>query len=270
MTIHFSLSLSEVSYKFPHLSYVKSFLIDTFQHWLLYDKLSSNNNIDNYHHVNVVQICVSELTTCKAFVLYNAYITVLTCVNTDVNSVLEVNQQQLALYAHSSQTMVILTLFNDNILFVQNCITLNQMRTHQSLYINTILIQSQSMLISISCTYCQKCSMTLFLKCCCTSEHFSECCSNCKWCDYAAHCSVCNNDVLIVILNNENNNNTDENECIVKLRQIASALLSQVCNETDAQLIISKYKKNTMKREKRASYRSEKIMCFSLRVLVSN
>jgi hypothetical protein len=31
--------------------------------------------------------------------------------------------------------------------------------------------------------------------------------------------------------------------------------MSQVCNETDAQLIISKYKKNTMKRKRRASYR---------------
>ena len=46
--------------------------------------------------------------------------------------------------------------------------------------------------------------------------------------------------------------------------------LSRVHNETDAWLIISKYKKNTMKEKKRASYRSEKIMCFSLRVLVSN
>ena len=47
-------------------------------------------------------------------------------------------------------------------------------------------------------------------------------------------------------------------------------LMSQVHNETDAQLIIFKYKKNTMKRKRKASYRSEKIMCFSLRVLVSN
>ncbi len=46
--------------------------------------------------------------------------------------------------------------------------------------------------------------------------------------------------------------------------------MSQVCNETDAQLIISKYKKNTMKRKRKASYKSEKIMCLSLRVLVSN
>jgi len=46
--------------------------------------------------------------------------------------------------------------------------------------------------------------------------------------------------------------------------------MSQVCNETNAQLIISKYKKNTMKRKRRASYKSEKIMCFSLRVLISN
>ncbi len=46
--------------------------------------------------------------------------------------------------------------------------------------------------------------------------------------------------------------------------------VSWVHNEIDAQLIISKYKKNTMKRKRKASYRSEKIMCFSLRVLVSN
>jgi len=46
--------------------------------------------------------------------------------------------------------------------------------------------------------------------------------------------------------------------------------MSQVCNEINAQLIISKYKKNTMKRKRKASYRSEKIMCFSSRVLVSN
>ncbi len=45
--------------------------------------------------------------------------------------------------------------------------------------------------------------------------------------------------------------------------------MSQVCNETDAQLIMFKYKKNTIKKKRRASYRSEKIMCFSLKVLVS-
>jgi hypothetical protein len=36
------------------------------QHWLLYNKLSSNNNNNNNHHVSVVQVCVSELTTCRA------------------------------------------------------------------------------------------------------------------------------------------------------------------------------------------------------------
>jgi len=47
-------------------------------------------------------------------------------------------------------------------------------------------------------------------------------------------------------------------------------LLLWVCNETDAQLIIFKYKKNTMKRKRKASYKSERIMCFSLKILVSN
>ncbi len=67
--------------------------------------------------------------------------------------------------------------------------------------------------------------MMLFLKCCHTSKHFNECCDNCKWHDHTAHCSVCNNDVLIVILNDENDDSTDEGECIAKLRQIASILL---------------------------------------------
>ncbi len=191
----------------------------------MYDKLSSNNNINNYHYINVVQVCVSKLITCRALVLYNAYIVVFVCVNTNVNFVLKVDQQQLALYAHFSQTMVILALLNDNILFVQNCITSQQMRTHQLLYINAILIQSQNILISDSCTDCQKHDMTLFLKCHHTLKHFNECYSNCKWCDHAAHCSVHNNDVLIVILNNENNNSADEDECIVKSRWIALILL---------------------------------------------
>jgi len=141
--------------------------------------LSSNNN-NNYHYVSVIQICVSELTTCKTLVLYNTYIVVLVFTDIDVNSVLKVDQQQLALYAHFSQTMIILSLLSDNVLFVQTHITLQQMRTHQLSYINTILIQSQNVLISDSCTDCQKHSMMSFLQCCCTSKHFSECCSNCK------------------------------------------------------------------------------------------
>jgi len=69
--------------------------------------------------------------------------------------------------------------------------------------------------------------MTLFLKCCHTSKHFSECCSNYKWCDHAAHCSVCNNDVLIVILNDENNNDVNEGEPAAQSRQITSVLLTE-------------------------------------------
>ncbi len=211
-------------------SLLSSFVCETFldwifQHWLLYNKLSSKNN-NNYHHVSVVQICVSELTTCKALVLYNTYIVAFVFVNIDVNSVLEIDQQQLASYTHFFQTMIILTLLSDNILFVQICITLQQMRTHQLLYINAILIQSQSILIFNSCTDCQKCNMMLFLKCYHMSEHFNECCNNCKWCDHAAHYFICNNDVLIVILNNKNNNDINESECIAKSKQTASTLLS--------------------------------------------
>ncbi len=57
---------------------------------------------------------------------------------------------------------------------------------------------------------------------------------------------------------------------ISAVHQCITVSVSRVCNETDAQLVISKYKKNTMKRKRKALYRSKKIMCFSLRVLVSN
>jgi len=46
--------------------------------------------------------------------------------------------------------------------------------------------------------------------------------------------------------------------------------MSQICNETNTQLIMSKYKKNTMKRKRKALYKDKKIKCFSLKVLVSN
>ncbi len=242
-TIHFSLSVSEVSYKpltshttsfflFSSTSSLTTFVCETFldwicQHWLLYNKRSSNN-INNNNNVSVIQVCISELTAHRALILYNVYVAALTLVTVDEDSVLFVDQQQLTQYTHSSQTRGILMLFDVNVLFVQLCILLNQMRTHQSSYINVILIQSQSVLISVSCTNCQTCSMTLFLKCCHTSEHFNECCSNCKWHDHAAHCSVCNNDVLIVILNNENNNNVNENEPAAQLRRITSVLLTEV------------------------------------------
>jgi hypothetical protein len=119
------------------------------QHWLSYNKLSSNNNNNNNHHVSVIQVCVSELTTCRAHFVQHLFV-ILILTDTDVNSVLFVDQQQLADML-TSQTMIILALLSDNVLFVQNCITLTQMRTHQSLYINVILIQSQSV------DFCQLC-----------------------------------------------------------------------------------------------------------------
>ncbi len=195
-----------------------------FSHWLLYDRYSSNNH-NNNNNVSVIQVCVSELTAHRALILYNAYVVALVCAAADVDLVLFVDQQQFALYTHSSQTMVILMLLDVNVLFVQHCITLNQIRTHWLLYINVILIQSQGMLILNSCINCWEHSMTFFSECCHISEHFSECCSNCKWCDHTAHCSVCNNDVLIIISDNENNNDVNEGEHIARLRQIASASL---------------------------------------------
>ncbi len=195
------------------------------QHWLSYNKLSSNN-INNNNNVSVIQVHVSELTAHRVLVLYDAYVAALFLVTVDVDSVLFVDQQQFTQYVHFSQIRVILVLLNVNVLFVQLHITLNQVRTHQLSYINVILIQSQSVLILINCANCQACGMTLFLKCHCTSKHFNECYSNCKWRDHACCCSVCNNDILIVISDDENNNNdVNESEPVAQSRRIASTLL---------------------------------------------
>ncbi len=41
--------------------------------------------------------------------------------------------------------------------------------------------------------------------------------------------------------------------------------MSQVHNETDTQLIISKYKKNTMKKKRRALYKDKKVSALVLK-----
>jgi len=68
------------------------------------------------------------------------YVAALALVSVDVDLILFVDQQQLAQYTHFSRTRIIIMLLSVNVLFVQQCITLNQMRTHCSLYINAILI----------------------------------------------------------------------------------------------------------------------------------
>jgi len=143
----------------------------------------------------------------------------------DDDLVLFVDQQQLILYAYFSQTMIILMLLNVNVLFVQLHITLNQMRTHQLLYINAILIQSQGVLISVNYINFQKHSITFFSECCCMSKHFNKCYNNCKWHDHTACCFICNNNVLIVISDDENNNSVNENEHAAQSRQITLMLL---------------------------------------------
>ena len=58
------------------------------------------------------------------------YVAALALAGVDVNSVLFIGQQQLAQYAHFSQTKVILALPGVDVLFVQLCITSDQVRTH--------------------------------------------------------------------------------------------------------------------------------------------
>jgi len=188
----------------------------------LYDKFSSNNINNNNNNVSVIWVRILKLTAHRALILYNAYVAALVLAAVNVDSVLFVGQQQLALYAHFLQTKGILVLFSVNVSFVWLHITLNQVRMHWLLYINVILIQSQGVLMPAGCLNCQAHSMALFLKCHCTSEHFNECCSNCKWRDHAHCCSVHNNDVLIVILNDENDNNdVNENKPAAQPRRIA-------------------------------------------------
>ncbi len=169
LTIHSSLSVSEVSYKslISHTtslflssltSSLTTFVCETFlnwicQHWLLYNKLSSNN-INNNNNVSVIQVCISKLTAHRALILYNVYVVTLILAGVNVDSILFVDQQQLTQYTHFSQTRIIIVLSDVNISFVWQCITSNQIRTHCLLYINAILIQSQSMLISVSCNNC--------------------------------------------------------------------------------------------------------------------
>jgi len=95
----------------------------------LYDKFSSNN-INNNNNVSVIQVHISELTAHRVLILYNVYVAALILAAVNVDSVLFVDQQQLAQYTHFSQTRGILALLSVNVLFVQLCITLNQVRTH--------------------------------------------------------------------------------------------------------------------------------------------
>ncbi len=134
LTIHSSLFVSEVSYKpltscttFLFLSSSTSSLT-TFvceislnwicQHWLLYNKLSSNN-INNNNNVSVIWVCISKLTAHRALILYNVYVAALILVSVNVDSVLFVDQQQLIQYTHFSQTRVIIVLLSVNVSFIQ-------------------------------------------------------------------------------------------------------------------------------------------------------
>jgi len=216
VTIHFFNLFITISHMWKFSS------VNTFQHWLLYDTFSSNNSSNN-NYVSVVQICFSDLTACRTFVLYQH--TLIAAAN-DANSVLLINAQQLRAFIHSFQIIVILALFDHDVFFVQRWILRQQVLSHQSLYINEILIQRSDVLISDSCTDCQKHSMMLFLKCCHMSEHFKRCYSNCKWCDHAAHCFIHNNDVVIVISDdNDDNDEVNESKQVSQQQQIASALL---------------------------------------------
>jgi hypothetical protein len=178
------------------------------QHWLSYDKLSSN--INNNNNVSVIQICVWswQLTEPSFFTMHMLLSSFL---YVDVDSVLFVDQQQLTQYTHFSQTRVICAAD------VKFCSYSNI-----SHWIRWELI--------IHCTSMQswfRVKMCWFLLIASTVRHtvwhsfemssyiktFQWVLHNCKWCDHAACCFICNNDILIVILNDENNNNVNGWAC---------------------------------------------------------
>jgi len=198
------------------------FLLQPLHYNLLYDTFRSNNSSNN-NYVSVIQICFLNLTAHKALVLYQH---ALIAVTNNANSVLLISAQQLRVFVHSLQIIVIFTFFNHNVLFVQRWILRQQILSHQPLYINAILIQRSDVLISDNCTNCQKHDIMLFLECHYISKHFRRCYSNCKWCDHAACYFIHNNNVVIVISNDNNDNDeADESEQVSQQQQIASALL---------------------------------------------
>jgi hypothetical protein len=59
---------------------------------------------------------------------------------------------------------------------------------------------------------------------------------------------ACMNLLYTFVMNWDNLTSATSVNTVISTSAVATSL-SQVCNETDAQLIISKYKKNTMKRK---------------------
>lgn len=117
----------------------------------------------------------------------------LTAAVSDQHSVLSVTITQLHLFIHNRLQQALLQLSGQDIVFVWSSITEWWIASHHQLYVNVLLIQSQSQIANLLCAACCGCwDLFSFLKCHRVSGHFDSCCSNCKWSDHGICCSVWN------------------------------------------------------------------------------
>jgi Protein of unknown function (DUF3716) len=86
----------------------------------------------------------------------------------------------------------VLALPRQDVVFVQEAITSNQIASHRPSYINAILIQSRGNVVLNPCTACQgpRPGLRSFLECRRLLGHFGGCYGNYKWRDRASKCSV--------------------------------------------------------------------------------
>ncbi len=63
-------------------------------------------------------------------------------------------QLQLTIFVHTRFEHALLAHSERDVDFVQEMISLNQMRMHRSSYINAILIQSREQVVLMTCTQC--------------------------------------------------------------------------------------------------------------------
>jgi hypothetical protein len=129
------------------------------------------------------------LTLPRALVLYDA---ALAAANAGQNPVLAVGQQQMATFVHNTVGRAVLALPGQDVEFVRDSITPDQVGSHRPSYINAILIQSRGAAAQPACGACAAARPGLrpFPECRRVAGHFGGACANCKWRDHGSRCSV--------------------------------------------------------------------------------
>ncbi len=123
-------------------------------------------------------------------VVINA-LTLVTSASINIFLCLLVKQLQLTIFIHIKSEHALLAHSERDINFIRKMISLNQMKMHRSLYINTVLIQSCEQVAFMTCTQCTwSNNFQSFLKCRFVSEHFERICVNCKWWNHVTWCNL--------------------------------------------------------------------------------